>query len=236
MDGQFQALIDAVDLARDERGVRSALKKFTADSGFDRYAYLQAHSNDILVFTDYPGEWRSAYFAKGYSVIDPVVSKAKRLCGSFAWAADEVSPSRLTSEERKFYSEAAGFGIRSGVTIPLEVSFGRTAMLTLASDRAAADVAAFRDPQRAATALAYVHLRLGMIAEGLFSSVESRLTPQEATCLNWSSLGKYMPEIAKIMGIEHRTVQYHLDNVREKLEATNLPHAVRLALEKHLIS
>lgn len=120
--------------------------------------------------------------------------------------------------------------------MPIEASFGRLAMLTMASNRPQADICILRDAHRAGTAVAYVHLRLAMIEEGAFEPSALHLSPQEAVCLNWSSLGKYMPEIAKIVGVEHRTVQYHLDNARDKLNATNLPHAVRVALLNKLLS
>lgn len=56
MDGQLEGLIDAVDLARDERSIRNAIKKFAVSSGFDRYAYIHVHGDDAVVFSDYPAE------------------------------------------------------------------------------------------------------------------------------------------------------------------------------------
>lgn len=235
LEGPYQALIDAVDIARDERTIRNALKNFVAGCGFARYAYLHTLSTGVTTFTDYPFE-QALYFRKLYCTVDPVVTTAKRKASMFVWSADDRPLSRRAPAERKFFAEAIDYGIRSGVTIPLEVSFGRTAMLTLATERSRVDTPLLRESQRAAIALAYVHLRLNMIIDGLIDSAGARLSAQEATCLNWSSLGKYMPEIGMIVGIEHRTVQYHLDNARAKLDAVNLPHAVRIAMEKKLLS
>lgn len=108
-------------------------------------------------------------------------------------------------------------------------------MLTLASARQSTEMPS-HDSHRTATAVAFVHIKLSMLSEPKCETTETRLTTQEATCLTWSSLGKYMPEIAAILGIEHRTVQYHLDNVREKLGAINLPHAVRIAMVRKLLN
>lgn len=236
MDGQLRALIDAVDLARDERAIRTALKHFASESGFERFAYLHTLSTGITAFSDYHPEWQAIYFRNLYNKIDPVVTKAKRTTSVFAWSADDQPVRRRSPEERKFFSQAIDFGIRSGVTIPLEVSFGRTAMLTMATSKSELELGSLGSPHRAVTALAYVHLKLGAIAENVTGSATLRLSAQEAACLHWCSLGKYMPEIATIMGIEHRTVQYHLDNAREKLGAVNLPHAVRIAMSNKLLS
>jgi LuxR family transcriptional activator of conjugal transfer of Ti plasmids len=54
------------------------------------------------------------------------------------------------------------------------------------------------------------------------------LSTQEATSLSRSSHGKSMNEIADLLGIRPRTVQFYLDNARDKLGASNLPEAVRI--------
>lgn len=59
MSGELQGLIDAVDVARDERSIRNAIKNFTVASGFDRYAYIHVHAGDGVGFTDYPVEWQN---------------------------------------------------------------------------------------------------------------------------------------------------------------------------------
>jgi LuxR family transcriptional activator of conjugal transfer of Ti plasmids len=61
------------------------------------------------------------------------------------------------------------------------------------------------------------------------------LSTQEATSLSWSSHGKSMNVIADLLGIKPRTVQFYLDNARDKLGASNLQQAVRIAMEKKLI-
>lgn len=183
MDGQLQALIDAVDLARDDRSILNALKNFTVACGFDRFAYLLTVQNNVTAFSDYSAEWQARYLEQRFNTIDPVVSQAKRSSGAFVWSMDNMPPSRRSSEERKFLAEAADFGVRSGVTIPLEVSFGGSAMLTLASERSQITPESLGDPRRAATALAYVHLKLNMISNGLIAPTNLRLSVQEATCL-----------------------------------------------------
>ncbi|MCC8962923.1 autoinducer binding domain-containing protein [Bradyrhizobium sp. Pear76] len=86
LDGQLQALMDAIDLARDERSIRNAIKKFTVSSGFDRYAYIHINADDVVALSDYPAEWQNLYLAKHYTIIDPVVTTAKRSMRMFAWS------------------------------------------------------------------------------------------------------------------------------------------------------
>ncbi|MEY9138164.1 LuxR family transcriptional activator of conjugal transfer of Ti plasmids [Bradyrhizobium diazoefficiens] len=234
LDGQLQGLIDAVDLARDERSIRNAIKKFAVSSGFDRYAYIHVHGDDAVVFSDYPAEWLSLYFAKHYTTIDPVVTTAKRTMRMFAWSAEERELRRSSRDIKQFYSEATDFGIRSGVSVPIRTSYGRTAMITLASDRQRVEVPPW-DPMQAALALAYIHVRLSLASGSSFKTGNVTLSTQEATSLSWSSHGKSMNVIADLLGIRPRTVQFYLDNARDKLGASNLQQAVRIAMEKKLI-
>ncbi|UFW92248.1 autoinducer binding domain-containing protein (plasmid) [Bradyrhizobium barranii] len=234
MDGQLQALMEAVDVARDERSIRNTIKKFTVSSGFDRYAYIHIHGDDAVVFSDYPTEWLNLYFAKRYTIIDPVVTTAKRSMRMFGWSAAEHELRRSSREIKQFYSEAADFGLRSGVSVPIRTSYGRAAMITLASDRRRVEVPPW-DPTQAALALACIHVRLSVVSDSSFKTGDVRLSTQEATSLSWSSHGKSMNVIADLLGIRPRTVQFYLDNARDKLGASNLQHAVRIAMEKKLI-
>jgi len=47
--------------------------------------------------------------------------------------------------------------------------------------------------------------------------------------LHWLSLGKSGPEIAIILGISTCTVRIHIQSVKRKLTAVNIPHAVYIA-------
>jgi LuxR family transcriptional activator of conjugal transfer of Ti plasmids len=44
-----------------------------------------------------------------------------------------------------------------------------------------------------------------------------------------------MNVIADLLGIKPRTVQFYLDNARDKLGARSIAQAVRIAMEKKLI-
>lgn len=234
MDSQLQGLIDAIDVAHDERSIRNAIRNFTVACGFDRYAYIHVHADDGVAFTDYPAEWQKIYLDRHYTVIDPVVTTAKRNMRMFAWSAEGPAVRRSSREIKQFYSEAVDFGIRSGVSIPIRTSYGRTAMITLASDRRRVEMPPW-DPMQAALALAYVHVHLSLAAGVPLKASEVSLSTQEATSLSWSSHGKSMQVIAELLGIRPRTVQFYLDNARDKLGASNLQQAVRIAMEKKLI-
>lgn len=61
------------------------------------------------------------------------------------------------------------------------------------------------------------------------------LTHRELEVLKWLKEGKGNYEISRILNISERTVNFHANNIREKLNAGNRTHAVAIALEKKLI-
>lgn len=68
------------------------------------------------------------------------------------------------------------------------------------------------------TASLYAHQRcraLGGLTEA--SSVKSPLTPRELECLRWVLKGKSDTDMAKILGISHTTVHFHIEQVKKKL-------------------
>jgi len=235
MDRHFQNLIDAVGVATDERSIRNAIRNFTLSCGFERYAYLQVHATETAALTDYPAGWQQEYFDNHYVAIDPVVTTAKRKFQMFTWSAEDRAARQGTRAIRKFYADAVDFGIRSGLSIPISTTFGRTAMLTFATDRRKVELPTLRDPMRAALAVAFIHVHLRLVDTASLTMSEVALSTQEATCLSWSSRGKSMKDIADLLDIRPRTVQFYLNNARDKLDARSLQQAVRIAMERKLI-
>lgn len=231
LDEGFNDLMETCDLAQDERTIKQALRNFAAAVGFDRFAYLNVSAGDIRALTNYPSEWQHTYLDNNYATIDPVVTIAKRAMQPFAWSQPETADD--TPDTIRFFGEAANFGIRSGVSIPVRGGFGRTALLTLASDKPSAD-AEVRNAVHAITAVAFVHVHLNRLVRTPHNTAVA-LTPRQSLCLAWASMGKTMDEIADLLGISERAVRFYVKGARDRLGATNTTHAVRLAVEQDLI-
>ena len=61
------------------------------------------------------------------------------------------------------------------------------------------------------------------------------LSPREKEVLNWLQSGKSSWEISVILGISERTVNFHVTNLMRKLDATNRPQVVAIAIRLGLI-
>lgn len=234
IDAAFEAFIDQLGLQRDRASLRIGLKHLTRSCGFESYAYVCNGGAESIAISDYDEGWQALYAAQNFNQIDPVVIRARRFMRPFAWSSDD--PDFTGGRHRHFFDQSAHFGIRSGLTIPVPASYGRFALLTLASPEVEAGKSVSLDnPVTAVTAAAFLHAHLkDLDAVKDFASTPS-LTYRQIACLNWASLGKTMSEIGVLMGISPNTVRFHLDLTKERLGAANLPHAIRIALQKRLI-
>ena len=77
---------------------------------------------------------------------------------------------------------------------------------------------------------------LRVVETGLPPSVRPLpLTRREFQCLGWCADGKSYWETAVILGISERTVSFHMEAVRGKLEAATNAHAVAKAMTAGLL-
>ena len=76
LNSEFQAFLDAVDVAQDERMVSQATKSFATSIGYESFAYLRTEGFDIKTINTYPQPWATTYLQHRFSIIDPVVIEA----------------------------------------------------------------------------------------------------------------------------------------------------------------
>lgn len=63
-----------------------------------------------------------------------------------------------------------------------------------------------------------------------------QLSNREIECLSWAAHGKSAHEIGIILGITTKTVTFHWDNIRRKLNVVNMQQATAKAVAMKLIT
>jgi DNA-binding NarL/FixJ family response regulator len=82
---------------------------------------------------------------------------------------------------------------------------------------------------------AIVEARLGKGARNEAWSRHVALNERELECLTWSGRGKTSPEIAVILGLSKRTVNFHIENACRKLNVATRTEAVVKASAGRLV-
>jgi DNA-binding NarL/FixJ family response regulator len=80
-----------------------------------------------------------------------------------------------------------------------------------------------------------IEARLGKGARNEIWSRQVALNDRELECLTWSARGKTSPEIAAILSLSKRTVNFHIENACRKLNVSTRTEAAAKATSGRLI-
>jgi LuxR family quorum-sensing transcriptional regulator LasR len=145
-----------------------------------------------------------------------------------------------TPEQQALYEEAAAFGLKVGVTLPIHGVAGEIGMLTCVRDENPGP-AFLKDLNENLGGLsllrdvAFDSLQQYMHAAVAPADVPS-LTARELDCLQWMSAGKTAWEIGRILNISEAGVNFHISNLRTKFGVSRRNDVVVKAIRFGLIT
>jgi LuxR family transcriptional regulator, quorum-sensing system regulator BjaR1 len=181
-----------------------------------------------------PSEFFELYLSQGFLDCDPVVRHALRTETPFEWHEAPYDPqheprAREVMERRKDY------GLNFGFAIPLPSVQSASAGIGLGS-RDKPDLNRRSKPALHLMAI-YTLTRIRQLQLASTAKAEplALLSDREREILILSAAGKSAGEIADVLGITKRTIDFHITAAMRKLGASNKTHAVALALAQRLI-
>ncbi|TIV64334.1 MAG: LuxR family transcriptional regulator [Mesorhizobium sp.] len=181
---------------------------------------------------NYPNEWQKRYRDRGYGKVDPLINKTKHRLGALRWT-DVYADANTTESERRIFDEAATFGLRSGITVPLHGPNGSFATVSFAK------CTDHEIPGKIITLLElaarHFHLRIDAFGRKGFIGPARSLSAREKECIQWVAKGKSSTDIGVILGISGNTVDFHLKNSMRKLGCGSRTVAVVNALKSGII-
>ncbi|MER9927352.1 LuxR family transcriptional regulator [Mesorhizobium sp. M0048] len=177
---------------------------------------LKPAQPDSGAMLNYPDEWKERYLKMGYDRIDPIIKKSRRGLGAFRWS-EVYRDASTTENERRVLDEAATFGLRSGITVPLHGPAGSFTIMSFAQPWERE----FRNPTITYLQLAALHFHLRVTKFTSSSALKQvhSLSAREKECILWTARGKSSWETGIIVGISVNTVNFHLKNVMRKFNA-----------------
>lgn len=240
---RFEDTIDFIDhLNRVDsaQGICTELIRITGQYGLDRLMAgtvpdPRAPENEQrkhVLLCGWPEEWLSRYASENYVEFDPIVGHVKKGLNPFIWD-DAVGTIDKTHPGNKVMAEAAEFGLRSGVVIPLVTVDGTLAIVSLGGRNV--DIPPYASGMISLVSTYAIARSIQLVAKTENSSA-SGLTKREAECIRWAAEGKSEWEISRILGISEHTSEKHLLNAKAKLGAANRVQAVAEAIRRGYIT
>ena len=206
-----------------------ALAAAASALGLPMFAYLllPEQTSTPSLISNYPGTWTEHYLTHRYDRLDPVIETAARAAEPFEWGPDlrvgQQSPGCV-----KFFAEAAQFGIRFGFTIPVHDRQRRLAAVTFATDERGTVFRRSIDAYRSGLHLMalFFHRRACSTLDPDRRIDGIKLSPRQFECLEWAARGKSAWDTSRIIGISRRTVLFHLETAKAKLDVRSMQHAI----------
>ena len=166
---------------------------------------------NIFLASNYSPPWMYRYLDNGYYRIDPVIQMVPFCDITVDW--EEIS-----SMQREFFAEAAGFGLKTGVAIPLHVP-GYTYVVCFADKQDAPVTPALRSQLEG---LSFVFLQTWM--REIMPRFDVRhLSPKVLQTVRYALIGCSVSEISDRLGIRRITVERHLRLATGTQGAAKLP-------------
>ncbi len=230
---QLKALrtINCANQEECEKGVFDTLLRETKQLGFEYCAYtfrspFPLSRPETTSLNNYPTQWQQIYEEKNFIAVDPTIQHGVRSSLPLVWS-DEIY-----SVDKDLRHAACLSGLRFGWTQSYRDASGITGIFTLARSHNSLTKKELHNKGLRMTWIAHMaHLGLSKCISCREPQTSPQLTQREILVLQWTADGKTSWEIAEIIGISERTVNFHINNATEKLNVTNrTAAAVKAAL------
>lgn len=206
------------------------VNKISEYLGFEWITYCSG-GEPSQIFTTYPNSWIDYYKEKNFHLSDPVCHLARQASSHLFWNYSELkNMEKLETGSEKYINEALAFGIHSGVSIQICPNTNNSkGVITLSKkiNSAHSDLKSIEFP----------FLReWGLLLEKKLQSFmpkfqkKNALTNRQEEFLYEVSQGKSAKLIALQNGISYRTVEYHLEEAKKRLNASTITQAAVIML------
>jgi DNA-binding CsgD family transcriptional regulator len=237
-------LVDAAERGADLLPVVCSITKML---GFDSFVCGLSTSPvpdkeaQLYVYNTLPAEWMALYDKKSYIEVDPRVQLVFDSSMPAMW--DQHTERGRTLRTDEFLDDAARYGVCSGLAFALHDVRHHGVMIAFNSSCRVIDASRQALIQRnLGDILLFGHsfhemFMRSIVERGLPSRIRGTpLSQREREVLKLVACGITTDAIARRLTITARTVQFHLDSLRGKLDAANRQEAVALAVKAGYIT
>ncbi|WP_248746074.1 LuxR family transcriptional regulator [Pseudomonas sp. MWU12-2037] len=218
---------------KDTETLFAATELLIRQLGFKHYAYTFYTSPSPLCgsaqsHNNYPPAWNRLYQQRHFQSIDPITLHCQHSLLPLLWSDEAFIRHPDFREQQKNH------GLAHGLSQSTHDALSRKSILSIARTAPALSLEEFHEKSNHAIWLCNL---LHIIMTDIQLSLDSphKLSPREVEVLRWSALGKTVGQIAQLLQLSERTVNFHIGAAIRKLGAANKTAAVARAALHGLI-
>ncbi|GGM26290.1 autoinducer binding domain-containing protein [Pseudomonas asuensis] len=226
MNDWRESYLNLCSVAQSEDELFKELEKLIESLGFQYCSYglrvpLPVTNPTFQLLTNFPSKWKERYVTNNYVDIDPTVKHGMTEDLPLAWAADQAE------DQYEFWEEARQHNICHGWCLSSLGSHSTGGLLSLvrSSDKITSQELDDKEAKLIWLTRLIHSAMTRLLTPKLMPESTAELTPRETETLKWTAVGKTYIEIGMILGIDERTVKFHLSNCMRKLNAVNKAEA-----------
>lgn len=188
----------------------------------------------------WPDGWQETYAAKKFGMVDPTIRMLAVAQRPFRWR-EAISMFRSDPNRKRIQrmmQDANRSGLNDGYTFPIHGRNGLLGHVSIGGQIIELSPSEMTMFDAAAKKMFWRTLELGGQASHFeaIKSVETTLTRRETEVLHLLAEGMTSHEIAKALTISNHTVDWYINAIQEKFEASNRQHVVAIAFRLGLVS
>ena len=191
----------------------------------------QAHETlaDCILMDTRPVAWAHRHRSKGYMSIDPLVQIVQQRATPCTWSEAMLAFAR-NSIEHEIHLERLSYGATDGLLVPIHTKNRYAGLVSISAKDPFDDQAI-----RALTLMSLVvHNQLSALLRPDTTECYD-FTSREIECLKWVAAGKSDAAIATVLELSPKTVNYHIEGAKRRINAATRTHAVASAIRLGLI-
>jgi len=209
---------------QDEQKLLDLLPCLVRQLGYPYYRYVRlSHGAKPWISNNYPEEWNRHYRDHSLQEIDPVLTHVRHSHLPVFWSPE------IFAKTPAFWAKKQSFGIRYGWSQAVQHIQGHQSILCIARPEGAIDSREFF--HKAGSILWLCNVLHSAATRDLPVTPAHQLSPREVEVLKWSGAGKTASEIARLLALNVRTVNFHIANAIIKTGTTNKIAAMVAAIQ-----
>ncbi len=213
--------VEQIRSAKDKDELGNAISRALGDLGFQSFHFsCFKKDKDELVYDPtccaWAGDFFEAYRREDWNAANPLLRRSILECNTFAWSAVD---NPTDTDYQRYMGFLRDGGIQSGVIV--HVATGNT-MSGISAEMATAQSFSLDIVKAVSIVTQAAMMRAELLGLGKASAIEESiagrlLTATQLEILKWAAEGKSNSDIATIMGMSKRGIDYHMGEILRKL-------------------
>ncbi|WP_338526306.1 autoinducer binding domain-containing protein [Pseudomonas batumici] len=224
MDQWKEEQLRLLGSTQDEQELFELLPGLVRQLGYPYYRYVRlSHGAEPWIKNNYPEAWNQHYQEHNLHEIDPIVTRVRHSHLPMFWSPETFAKAPA------FWAKKQSFGMRHGWSQAVQHIQGHQSILCVA--RPEGEIGRDELYHNAGYVLWLCNVLHAAATRNLPTTPSHLLSPREVEVLKWSAEGKTATEIALLLELNVRTVNFHIANAISKTGTTNKVAAVAAAIQ-----